>query len=74
MATTTLVIDIGASDLKASVLDDAGAMLTERVVHPTCYLCGGNTRHIVGPLPPNVTTVDPNAALLAGVKLWAASR
>ena len=74
MATTTLVIDIGGSDLKASVLDDAGAMLTERVVHPTRYPCGGNTRKIVGPLSPDVTMVGPNAALLAGVKLWAASR
>ena len=37
--TTTLVIDIGGSDLKASVLDNAGAMLTERVVHPTRYPC-----------------------------------
>jgi polyphosphate glucokinase len=35
----TLVIDIGGTGLKASVLDSAGSMLTDRVRIPTTYPC-----------------------------------
>jgi polyphosphate glucokinase len=38
-APATLVLDVGGTGLKASVLDNAGHMLTERVRVPTTYPC-----------------------------------
>lgn len=34
------------------------------------YLGGGNIRHIELKLPDRVSLIDPNAGLLAGIKLW----
>jgi polyphosphate glucokinase len=53
---TTLVIDIGGTGLKASVLDSGGVMLTDRVRIPTTYPCPpdqlvAQLNQLVRPLP-----------------------
>jgi polyphosphate glucokinase len=53
----TLVIDIGGTGLKASVLDSAGAMMTDRVRIPTTYPTPPDAliarlAELVHPLPP----------------------
>lgn len=53
---TTLVIDIGGTGLKASILDSGGAMLTDRVRIPTTYPCRperlvAQLEQLVDPLP-----------------------
>ena len=35
-----------------------------------CYLGGGNSRRVAGPIAPDVTIVDNTAGLLGGIKLW----
>ncbi|HMK99408.1 MAG TPA: ROK family protein [Acidimicrobiales bacterium] len=35
-----------------------------------CFVGGGNSRRIEGPLPQDVTIVDNTAGLLGGIKLW----
>src|ERR1039458_8237516 len=55
-APLTLAVDIGATGLKASVLDADGAMVADRVKVPTSYpmppdrLVGGRAK-LAGPLP-----------------------
>ena len=34
------------------------------------YIGGGNARHLTNALGPRVTVIDPNAAILGGLKLW----
>lgn len=34
------------------------------------YIGGGNARHLTNGLGPRVTLIDPNAAILGGLKLW----
>lgn len=64
-AAATLVIDIGGTGRKASVLDKAGVMLTDRVRTPTTYPCPpdelvAQLAQLVEPLP-----AFPNAELVA---------
>ena len=35
-----------------------------------CYLGGGNSRRVVGSLPPDITIVDNTAGIIGGVRLW----
>lgn len=35
-----------------------------------CYVGGGNSKRIAGPIAPDVTVVDNTAGLLGGIKLW----
>ena len=56
VAPTTLVIDVGGTGLKASVLDGNGVMLTDRVRVPTTYPCApdqlvARLEQLVEPLP-----------------------
>jgi polyphosphate glucokinase len=35
-----------------------------------CYIGGGNSKHISGDIPPDVTIVDNTAGILGGITLW----
>jgi len=35
-----------------------------------CYIGGGNSKHLTGDLPADVSTVDNTAGILGGIKLW----
>jgi polyphosphate glucokinase len=46
------------------------AVLDTLLMFDHLYIGGGNAARIAGDLPPNVTTIDPNAGLLGGIRLW----
>jgi polyphosphate glucokinase len=46
------------------------ATLDALVFYDHLYIGGGNARHLTHKLGPNITLIDPNAAIQGGLKLW----
>lgn len=46
------------------------ALLDTLLMFDHLYIGGGNESRVRGALGPNVTTIDPNAGLLGGIRLW----